>query len=80
MKIIEQWLLFKYVNGEFTPLSKPFKTKNQAEKARHEVSRAGARNNRGGRDSAEKVIAVRLVATYSPCRRIIGEMTHPTFP
>jgi hypothetical protein len=34
MKIIEQWLLFKYVNGQFTPLSKPFKTKDQAEKAR----------------------------------------------
>jgi hypothetical protein len=33
-KIIEQWLLFKYVGGEFTPLSKPFKTKKQAEKAR----------------------------------------------
>jgi hypothetical protein len=34
MKIIEQWLLFKYVDGQFTPLSKPFKTKAQAEKAR----------------------------------------------
>jgi len=33
-KTIEQWLLFKYVNGEFTPLSKPFKTKEQAEKER----------------------------------------------
>jgi hypothetical protein len=33
-KIIEQWLLFKYISGEFTPLSKPFKTKDQAEKAR----------------------------------------------
>jgi hypothetical protein len=33
-KIIEQWLLFKYVDGELTPLSKPFKTKQQAEKAR----------------------------------------------
>jgi hypothetical protein len=32
--IKEQWLLFKYVNGEFTPLSKPFKTKAAAEKAR----------------------------------------------
>ena len=32
-KIIERWLLFKYIKGEFTPLSKPFKTKNQAEKA-----------------------------------------------
>jgi hypothetical protein len=34
MKSNEQWLLFKYVDGEFTPLSKPFKTKDQAEKAR----------------------------------------------
>jgi hypothetical protein len=33
-KIVEQWLLFKYVGGELTPLSKPFKTKAQAEKAR----------------------------------------------
>jgi hypothetical protein len=33
-KIIEQWLLFKYVSGEFTPLLKPFKTKEQGEKAR----------------------------------------------
>jgi hypothetical protein len=33
-KIIEQWLLYKYIEGEFTPLSKPFKTKQQAEKAR----------------------------------------------
>jgi len=34
MKIIEQWLLFKYIKGEFTPLSKPFRTKGAAEKAR----------------------------------------------
>jgi hypothetical protein len=33
-KTVEQWLLFKYIGGEFTPLSKPFKTKQQAEKAR----------------------------------------------
>jgi hypothetical protein len=33
-KIVEQWLLFKYVGLEFTPLSKPFKTKEQAEKTR----------------------------------------------
>ena len=33
-KIVEQWLLFKYVGLEFTPLSKPFKTREQAEKAR----------------------------------------------
>ncbi|HTB92165.1 MAG TPA: hypothetical protein VK728_04995 [Candidatus Sulfotelmatobacter sp.] len=34
MKIIEQWLLFKCIEGQFTPLSKPFKTKAAAEKAR----------------------------------------------
>ena len=37
-KIIEQWLLFKYVDGQFTPLSKPFKTKAEAEKARLKLS------------------------------------------
>jgi len=30
----ERWLLFRYIQGEFTPLSKPYKTKQQAEKAR----------------------------------------------
>jgi hypothetical protein len=29
-----RWLLFKYVEGQFTLLSKPFKTKAKAEKAR----------------------------------------------
>jgi hypothetical protein len=33
-KLAEKWLLFKYINGEFTPLSKPFKTKVAANKAR----------------------------------------------
>ncbi|HXY07217.1 MAG TPA: hypothetical protein VEI52_05110 [Terriglobales bacterium] len=33
-KIVERWLLFKYIHGEFTPLSKPLKKKEQAEKAR----------------------------------------------
>jgi hypothetical protein len=33
MKIIAQWLLFKYIEGQFAPLSKPFRTKAQAEKA-----------------------------------------------
>ena len=33
-RITTRWLLFKYVHGEFTPLSKPFKTKAAAEKAR----------------------------------------------
>jgi hypothetical protein len=34
MKLVEQWLVFRYIEGQFTPLSKPFKTKAQAEKAR----------------------------------------------
>ena len=33
-KIIERWLLFKYIDGELTPLSKPLKKKEQAEQAR----------------------------------------------
>jgi hypothetical protein len=34
-KTVEQWLLFKYIGLEFTPLSKkPLKTREQAEKAR----------------------------------------------
>jgi hypothetical protein len=33
-KIIKQWLLFEQVGLEFTPLSKPFKTREQAEKTR----------------------------------------------
>ena len=33
-KTIERWLLFRHIRGEFTPLSKPFKTKQLAEEAR----------------------------------------------
>jgi hypothetical protein len=33
-KIVERRLLFKYLGRECTPLSKPFTTKEQAEKAR----------------------------------------------
>ena len=33
-KITERWLLFKYIAGKFTPLSKPLKKEEQAEKAR----------------------------------------------
>lgn len=32
-KTIERWLLYKYIGLEFTPVSKPFKTREQAEKA-----------------------------------------------
>jgi hypothetical protein len=38
VKPIERWLLYKYVEGEFTPLSKPLKTKAAAEKARLKYS------------------------------------------
>jgi hypothetical protein len=33
-KIIQQWFLFEYVEGQLTPLSKPFKSKKLAEKER----------------------------------------------
>jgi hypothetical protein len=33
-KIVQQWFLFEYVDGQLTPLSKPFKTRALAEKAR----------------------------------------------
>jgi len=44
-KIVEQWLLFEYVGLEFAPLSKPFKTKEQAEKAREKIPRAIAQED-----------------------------------
>ena len=37
-KTTERWLLFEYVGRELTPLSKPFKTKKQAEKAREKYA------------------------------------------
>jgi hypothetical protein len=40
-KIIEEWLLFKYIGGHFTPLSKPFKTRERG-KGTSEISRASA--------------------------------------
>ena len=33
-KSIERWTLFQYVHGELTPLSKPFKTREQARRKR----------------------------------------------
>jgi hypothetical protein len=34
MKTNEQWVLFTYVGGELTPLSKPFRMQQAAERAR----------------------------------------------
>jgi hypothetical protein len=48
-KTIEQWLLFTFEHGEFTPLSKPFKTKKLAEKARLKYPDRVRRNRRGSR-------------------------------
>jgi hypothetical protein len=50
-KTVEQWLLFKYVGGELTPLSKPFRTKKQAEKAREKYPERFAQDNRARCDS-----------------------------
>jgi hypothetical protein len=36
-KIIQRWLLFKYIDGQITPQSKPFKTKAAAEKTRSKL-------------------------------------------
>jgi hypothetical protein len=53
-KIIEQWLLFQYVGIKFTPLSKPFKTREQAEKAREKYP-----------DRLRKKIGVGMIRTKS---------------
>jgi hypothetical protein len=55
-KVIEQWLLFKYVEGQFTPLSKPFKRKAQAEKARSKLPE-GTAGSCGGCGSNQRVAA-----------------------
>jgi hypothetical protein len=33
-KPTDRWVLYQYVAGKFIPLSKPFKTREQAERAR----------------------------------------------
>ena len=42
-KTVERWMLFQYVHGELTPLSKPFQTRKQAEKAREKYPGVCAR-------------------------------------
>jgi hypothetical protein len=37
-KTVEQWILFEYVKGQLTALSKPFKSKKLAEKERKKYS------------------------------------------
>lgn len=50
LTIVEQWLLFKYIDRELTPLSKPFKSRELAGKAREKYSQ-----------KERKMIAVGLV-------------------
>ncbi len=54
-KTIERWLLFKYVGLEFTPLSKPFNTKEQAEKARMKYPGTSTQNHWARSDSSQIV-------------------------
>jgi hypothetical protein len=51
-KIVERWVLFKYVDGEITPRSKPFKTKEQAEWARLKLPERERRIGSGGNRDA----------------------------
>jgi len=44
MKRTGQWVLFKYVGRELTPLSKPFKTREAAERARAKLPRKEQRS------------------------------------
>jgi len=55
-KTIERWLLFKFVGGEFTPLSQPFKTKQLAEKARLKYQERERKADWSGRDSIQEVV------------------------
>jgi hypothetical protein len=64
-KTIEQWLLFTFEHGEFTPLSKPFKTKKLAREGALEISRESAQVGRARCDS-DKEITTR--ATARRCR------------
>jgi hypothetical protein len=42
-KIDEKWLLYKYVGLEFTPLSKPFKTRNKQRRRVRNILSVSAR-------------------------------------
>ena len=54
-KIIERWLLFRYVDGEFTPLSKPSRNERSAGEGAFETPGARAAVGCGGRDSDQEV-------------------------
>ena len=62
-KRIEWWLLYQFVAGEFTPLSKVFKTKTAAEKARLKLP------ERERREAAPKgtILELFLAISWQPC-------------
>jgi hypothetical protein len=56
-KTIERWFLFEYIGRELTPLSKPFKSKEQAEEARLKVPEK-ERKKIGFADSLPRIFAL----------------------
>jgi hypothetical protein len=59
-KTTERWLLFEYVGLEFTPLSKPFKTKEQAEKEREKYPECLRKGIGLGGDPGKEVAGPRM--------------------
>jgi hypothetical protein len=85
-KIIEHWLLFEYVGLEFTPLSKPFKTREQAEKAREKYPErprkrigVGAKNEHGQATAADfcALPAIRLKVQMEADKQLRGRKIDP---
>ncbi len=62
----EQWLLFKYIQGEITFLSQAFKTKRLAEKARSKYP-----------ERERKKIGVGVVRSNPSCKRKGGKPGQP---
>jgi hypothetical protein len=79
------WLLFEYVGLEFTPLSKPFKTREQAEKAREKYPErlrkgigVGAQSEHGKVTVADfcALPAIRLKVQMEAGRNLCGSAGH----
>jgi hypothetical protein len=52
--LIERWLRYKFVGGEFTPLSKPFRASSR-QRGAAEIPGAGPQDDWAGRDSNKTV-------------------------
>ena len=53
--IIEQWLLFKYINGEFTPFVEAVQIESTSGESAVKAPGAGAAVGSGGRDSNQSM-------------------------